>query len=331
MICLQTAVEPTAVTRSHKDFLDSVHGLSSADMGRLRNLSFRNSGFQQEVKEFSKFARPAAETTHEFELLAFRAFGAYSIPFAAEEASQTHRLFGQLCFLNHSCTPNATLNWNDETGEMDLRAMKMIEVGKEILVSYMPDPIKARTERHRELGFECKCIICSHANQQGIEEAYLDLRTSLAFLDDLRTRCLGPPLSDDWWQVDVGRITEIARFLGKEGIQPVAKGVRIRMKQLGIAHIRLAKVEEIDSAASIAWYLTHRTDKDSNSVVHAAVEAKTREMGVLCFTLDIESVRARKAMEQLWCLIRPFEGALERFYNAVRRAGLEAEVHDGGL
>ncbi|GAB1743591.1 hypothetical protein NU219Hw_g518t1 [Hortaea werneckii] len=81
-----------------------------------------------------------------------------SFPFVGLETS--HRLYGgDVIFLNHSCRPNAAAIWNDESRTLTLRALHHIDIDEEICISYI-DPCMERHDRHRYLGFRCRCAEC---------------------------------------------------------------------------------------------------------------------------------------------------------------------------
>lgn len=81
-----------------------------------------------------------------------------SFPFVGLE--KLHRLFGgDVIFLNHSCRPNAAAIWDDETRNLTLRALHHIAIDEEICISYI-DPCMERHDRHRYLGFRCRCVEC---------------------------------------------------------------------------------------------------------------------------------------------------------------------------
>ncbi|KAI6893122.1 hypothetical protein KC318_g12845 [Hortaea werneckii] len=79
-------------------------------------------------------------------------------PFVGLE--KTHRLFGgDVILLNHSCHPNAAAIWDNESRTLTLRALHHIDIDEEICISYT-DPCMERHDRHRYLGFRCRCVEC---------------------------------------------------------------------------------------------------------------------------------------------------------------------------
>ncbi|TPX47597.1 hypothetical protein SeMB42_g03262 [Synchytrium endobioticum] len=65
--------------------------------------------------------------------------------------------------VNHSCCPNVSFGNNERT--MVVRALRDIEVGEELLVTYVGDRIGSTRERKDELMdrfyFECQCARCA--------------------------------------------------------------------------------------------------------------------------------------------------------------------------
>ncbi|KAJ3006417.1 UNVERIFIED_CONTAM: hypothetical protein HDU68_004071 [Siphonaria sp. JEL0065] len=89
-------------------------------------------------------------------------------------ASPTHPIFGTCLYLhtsmmNHSCIPNVSIDWLDETNHIQVFAKSDIEKGGEVLMSYVGDVaesedpvvVKERWEFFRfNYGFVCGCPLC---------------------------------------------------------------------------------------------------------------------------------------------------------------------------
>ncbi|KAJ6492242.1 hypothetical protein C8R45DRAFT_990715 [Mycena sanguinolenta] len=79
-----------------------------------------------------------------------------------------------VCRVNHTCYspmggPNAAYFWNNRTGKEELRAIKNIQEGQEVEVSYMENarnyedpPAKLR----RDYGFDCSCKGCARSTAE---------------------------------------------------------------------------------------------------------------------------------------------------------------------
>eukprot|EP00928_Gymnodinium_smaydae_P076626 TRINITY_DN59672_c0_g1_i1.p1 TRINITY_DN59672_c0_g1~~TRINITY_DN59672_c0_g1_i1.p1 ORF type:complete len:320 (+),score=45.92 TRINITY_DN59672_c0_g1_i1:53-961(+) len=73
--------------------------------------------------------------------------------------------------VNHSCTPNCELAWNDSLGCMDLFARTNIPAGTELCISYIDERAtrKERSEALKEWNFVCTCHACSNASSASDE------------------------------------------------------------------------------------------------------------------------------------------------------------------
>lgn len=73
-------------------------------------------------------------------------------------------LFPEIAMLNHDCRPNAAYFWDEETLTHYVHAMRTIQPGEEITISYV-DSEKDRAHRMRRLerswGFKCDCSACT--------------------------------------------------------------------------------------------------------------------------------------------------------------------------
>lgn len=73
-------------------------------------------------------------------------------------------LFPEIAMLNHDCRPNAAYFWDEETFTHYVHAMRTIQPGEEITISYI-DSEKPRAHRMRRLernwGFKCDCSACT--------------------------------------------------------------------------------------------------------------------------------------------------------------------------
>ncbi|KAK0707663.1 hypothetical protein B0H67DRAFT_472844, partial [Lasiosphaeris hirsuta] len=68
------------------------------------------------------------------------------------------------CRINHACDPNALNTWNDALKNITLHAIRDINKGEEITISYMSDTVNyaARQARlNKGFGFICACRLCT--------------------------------------------------------------------------------------------------------------------------------------------------------------------------
>ncbi len=113
----------------------------------------------------------------------------------------TRAVFPTVARINHSCVPNAQGNFNAilEGGSFTIHALRDIEGGDELTISYLHDELALRQERQIKLkdlyGFRCECEICC-AGQRGqrSQERRERLRTDLG---QLVTHKEGEPSSEE--------------------------------------------------------------------------------------------------------------------------------------
>lgn len=75
---------------------------------------------------------------------------------------------------NHSCRPNAVVQWNADMDVQVLRAIKSIELDEEICISYLGEDImEKRKVRRKKLqssfGFDCRCVSCEKSDPDSDE------------------------------------------------------------------------------------------------------------------------------------------------------------------
>ncbi|RGP68880.1 mynd finger and set [Fusarium sporotrichioides] len=67
--------------------------------------------------------------------------------------------------INHSCKPNAQIQWDEHLKKITVHAIENIEQGQEITVTYLGEPLLAYEQRQEKLktsfGFDCRCRLCS--------------------------------------------------------------------------------------------------------------------------------------------------------------------------
>lgn len=92
-------------------------------------------------------------------------------------------LFPEIAMLNHDCRPNAAYFWDEETMTHYVHAMRTIQPGEEITISYI-DSEKNRAHRLQRLeknwGFKCSCSACTaHPSLTAESDARLHQITEL--------------------------------------------------------------------------------------------------------------------------------------------------------
>jgi hypothetical protein len=90
----------------------------------------------------------------------------YNNNFALSGPNEKRAVFLTVARLNHSCIPNAQGNLNAALpgGQFTIHALREIDKGEEITISYLHDELGVRSTRQKWLkegyGFECACEIC---------------------------------------------------------------------------------------------------------------------------------------------------------------------------
>ncbi|KAK5124816.1 hypothetical protein LTR85_001529 [Meristemomyces frigidus] len=175
------------------------------------------------------------------------------VPWKEEPRAVVRRLCTFICFLNHSCTPDAVVSWNPNTRKMVLRAVAAIDAGCEIVISYI-DHMQDRTTRWRDLGFECVCDSCSsrpadislsdHRRSQ-ISAGLAKLRAFKPrhFFDDSSTPSL--------LGVDRGAI--VCEAQQDETIYDVANNIPIDCEAMGLWHPGILEALEMRYVLTAAW------------------------------------------------------------------------------
>ncbi|KAL2070227.1 hypothetical protein VTL71DRAFT_13253 [Oculimacula yallundae] len=71
-------------------------------------------------------------------------------------------LYITICFINHSCLPNAHNSWNSDTNRETIHAIRTVEKGEEITISYDKGDVSSsrRSFLKDSFGFDCSCRLC---------------------------------------------------------------------------------------------------------------------------------------------------------------------------
>lgn len=77
-------------------------------------------------------------------------------------AGDEDAVFETVCRINHSCCPNASLDWDLEMGCMEVKALRDLVGGEEVTVSYIDCDagLEVRRERLKSWNFVCVCVRC---------------------------------------------------------------------------------------------------------------------------------------------------------------------------
>jgi hypothetical protein len=90
----------------------------------------------------------------------------------AEAVGDKGAIFPVACRINHACDNNAQKSWNKKIKRHTVHALRDINKGEEITITYLA-PLKNRRARHKALqekfGFACLCRLCSLPLEQSQE------------------------------------------------------------------------------------------------------------------------------------------------------------------
>ena len=78
-------------------------------------------------------------------------------------SSDVGGVFENISRINHSCLPNAVHSWNASRGQETVYAVRDINEGEEVTLSYLAGgPSSSRKAQLKDnFGFECRCELCS--------------------------------------------------------------------------------------------------------------------------------------------------------------------------
>merc|ERR1711915_615777 len=135
-------------------------------MGQYHKMEIPNSpGMNEYVRATLPSASPSDRKV-------YKLFISNSKHLPTQRGSKESILYLNLALVNHSCAPNAieyglTPNTEDEDVTDELRAIKDIVKGEEIVTCYFPDVLKygsmskkRKTGIKRDFEFDCKCPVC---------------------------------------------------------------------------------------------------------------------------------------------------------------------------
>ena len=139
------------------------------------SLSIKKSICQQvdALSEHQRQAFLALHNIHPYKNAAEQYFGIIqtnSLPTKAFRNS--HAIFLKACRINHACDNNAQKDWNEKIKRHTVHALRDINKGEEITITYLA-PLKNRKARQEALlekfGFTCLCSLCSLPLEQSQE------------------------------------------------------------------------------------------------------------------------------------------------------------------
>jgi hypothetical protein len=198
----------------------------------------------------------------------------------------------QAAMLNHSCVPNAYATFEDDIQELTVHALRDINYGEEICISYLegaalfqpalPQPGSSRATRREFLqiqrGFDCLCEACLEVSEWVADQYQLNDHPSerlRAELCDLITeyRRRDSQLWKKWSRVNShGLEPDSIRYLVK-----IATGIVELIEQLG-----LTSIEHLEWYEAIAKWERSLEDEEAA----AEWQGKIRDIVHMCLGRD---------------------------------------------
>jgi hypothetical protein len=134
-------------------------------------------------------------------------------------------LFFKASRINHACRPNAQNAWNDDGGFLTIHALRDIDAGSEITISYTSGVAMAYTERRRHLreafSFVCACELCSLPKHTRIRSDD-QLRRIISLENQLHSDELGPQQIGDCAVPMLRLVRRLVELLKEEEINDMS-------------------------------------------------------------------------------------------------------------
>jgi hypothetical protein len=194
-----------------------------------------------------------------------------TVSLPAEAVGDQGAIFLEACRINHACDNNAQKNWNERIKRHTVHAMRDINKGEEITITYL-SPLKSRKARQSILqerfGFTCLCRLCSLAPEQS-QESDRRLQEILRLdgaIDQLGTEgILVSPLRT------IRYFDQQVRLYNVQGREDVGfADAFVNAAQLAIANSDLARGRIFAERAASVWKTTLGGDSPQ-AIKHAAL------------------------------------------------------------
>ncbi|PMD33565.1 SET domain-containing protein [Hyaloscypha variabilis F] len=194
-----------------------------------------------------------------------------TVSLPAEAVGDQAAIFLEACRINHACDNNAQKNWNERIKRHTVHAMRDINKGEEITITYL-SPLKSRKARQSILqerfGFTCLCRLCSLAPEQS-QESDRRLQEILRLdgaIDQLGTEgILVSPLRT------IRYFDQQVRLYNVQGREDVGfADAFVNAAQLAIANSDLARGRIFAERAASVWKTTRGGDSPQ-AIKHAAL------------------------------------------------------------
>jgi hypothetical protein len=209
----------------------------------------------------------------------------------AEANGDKGAIFIEACRINHACDNNAQKSWNEKIKRHTVHAMRDINKGEEITITYL-SPLKNSTTRQKILqekfGFRCLCHLCSLPPEQNQES---DRRLEeIHRLDDVIDQ-LGPEgiLDSPLWTLRY--FDQQVRLYIEQGREDVGFAqALVHAAQLAIANSDLARGRIFAERAASVWKTTLGRDS-AEAIKHGALARDPLEVRAMRNLNEVEDER----------------------------------------
>jgi len=180
-------------------------------------------------------------------------------------------IFAEACRINHACDNNAQKSWNEKVKRHTVHALRDIEQGDEITITYL-SPLKNRAARQKALqerfGFTCLCHLCSLPPEQSQESdrRLEEIHHLDGVINQLGTKgILVSPLRT------LSYFDHQVRLYNEQGREDVGFAqALVHAAQLAIANSDLARGRIFAERAASVWKTTLGGDS-AEAIEHAAL------------------------------------------------------------
>ncbi|KAG6132050.1 hypothetical protein E4U12_003370 [Claviceps purpurea] len=173
-----------------------------------------------------------------------------------EDDQDNGSIFLMACRINHDCESNAAHTWNARIHRHTVHAIRDIDAGEEITLSYVRLLAKreARQRRYKTCyGFTCRCRVCSLPDEQS-KERDRSLKQIVSLEDLFDAECRTDPLDA------LGYVHAQARIYSELGRGCESAWVQARAATLTVAYGDLARTRVFAERAVTLWTIACGSD-----------------------------------------------------------------------
>lgn len=154
-------------TEQHEAYFDLYH---DPEVAKLASVQIRRA--QEHLKH--TVLKASLPNAHKVEAMA-KLHAIYQSNFVrlSDDQKCGTGVFALTSRINHSCIPNLQIHYVPSTEKLVARAVRHINKGEELTISYLSKACRTRKQRKEILerrGFECKCRVCTGTQAIASEE-----------------------------------------------------------------------------------------------------------------------------------------------------------------